>query len=721
MFRAARAEVPIVDARQVGTLPAEPSYERFDARRPALGWALLACGLWLAALGATIAASVPRWTGGTPGAVATGFTTTALAAAVSIGLVTTNGTRWHGARIWFGGVVVMLGYLLVVTVAAGSRAAVPGPQEYALGTALLVIVGLTGLVDELRGHARGDASEIASDVLLMSVVTGGWVYLLLSAGHGAQGSFAHATLTTALGCGGVVLFSGFTVLAMWWPSRVHLAYLCGTTMVSATAIAVAFSRQFERNGQVAPAAEVMMFAALLGLTAMLAARSVIGASAGASSHVGQRVRPWLLVLSLVGACVFLGSALVTRGGGRLDAESAMLVAAVAGLVGLRTVGNQRAMALTNRRLQGAVREREDAADTLRTVVDELAGSEQRLRGLLDAAVDGVVELGAGGAIVRANDAFRSMVGLDTQEIVGSTWQDVADHAGSSDAFAALRGAGHASLIVAGRTVHLEARASVVPTEPPGTLLLVRDVTTNKVAEQTIRTLFQFLQDRDEDRTSYLRRTNLAIEAERNKIARDLHDGPIQGVAAASLSLEAVRLMVVSGQLERAGDMLGAIQGELREETENLRRLMSDLRPPLLDERGLVPALRELCTRFEESTGIVVDVRSSNDAIVPSEVETIAYRVVQEALSNARKHSGATGVSVRVLSSRGSLEVEIKDDGCGFDAASAREFLRRGKVGLASMRERTELGSGTFTVRSRPGGGTTVTATLPFDLLARPRE
>jgi PAS domain S-box-containing protein len=355
------------------------------------------------------------------------------------------------------------------------------------------------------------------------------------------------------------------------------------------------------------------------------------------------------------------------------------------------------------------------------VVDELAGSEQRLRGLLDAAVDGVVELGAGGAIVRANDAFRSMVGLDTQEIVGSTWQDVADHAGSSDAFAALRGAGHASLIVAGRTVHLEARASVVPTEPPGTLLLVRDVTTNKVAEQTIRTLFQFLQDRDEDRTSYLRRTNLAIEAERNKIARDLHDGPIQGVAAASLSLEAVRLMVVSGQLERAGDMLGAIQGELREETENLRRLMSDLRPPLLDERGLVPALRELCTRFEESTGIVVDVRSSNDAIVPSEVETIAYRVVQEALSNARKHSGATGVSVRVLSSRGSLEVEIKDDGCGFDAASAREFLRRGKVGLASMRERTELGSGTFTVRSRPGGGTTVTATLPFDLLARPRE
>ena len=287
------------------------------------------------------------------------------------------------------------------------------------------------------------------------------------------------------------------------------------------------------------------------------------------------------------------------------------------------------------------------------------------------------------------------------------------------AFAELRGAGHATLAVAGRTVHLEARASTVPTEPPGTLLLVRDVTANKVAEQTIRTLFQFLQDRDEDRTRYLRRTNLAIEAERNKVARDLHDGPIQGVAAASLSLGGGPADDHVGPARAGRRDAGFDPGRsCARRPENLRRLMSDLRPPLLDERGLVPAVRELCSRFQESTGIAVDVRSSNDAIVPSEVETIAYRVVQEALSNAKKHSGATGVTVRIQSSKGTLEVEIKDDGCGFDATAAREFLRRGKVGLASMRERTELGSGTFTLRSRPGRGTTVTATLPFDLLAR---
>ena len=91
----------------------------------------------------------------------------------------------------------------------------------------------------------------------------------------------------------------------------------------------------------------------------------------------------------------------------------------------------------------------------------------------------------------------------------------------------------------GSDTHLEARVSDIPGDPPRRLLLVRDVTAARVADQTIRSLFKFLQDRDEDRTRIMRRTNAAIESERNRIARDLHDGPVQGVSAASLSLEAV--------------------------------------------------------------------------------------------------------------------------------------------------------------------------------------
>jgi signal transduction histidine kinase len=101
--------------------------------------------------------------------------------------------------------------------------------------------------------------------------------------------------------------------------------------------------------------------------------------------------------------------------------------------------------------------------------------------------------------------------------------------------------------------------------------------------------------------------------------------------------------------------------------------------------------------------------------IPEEVETLAYRIVQEALTNAGKHARATEVSVSVEAVAGQLRIEIVDNGQGFDPASAREFLRAGRVGLASMRERTELANGSLLVRSTPGAGTTIVATLPIDV------
>jgi signal transduction histidine kinase len=269
------------------------------------------------------------------------------------------------------------------------------------------------------------------------------------------------------------------------------------------------------------------------------------------------------------------------------------------------------------------------------------------------------------------------------------------------------------------TSYLEARSSRLPTDPPGTVLMIRDVTASKAAEQTIRTLFQFLQDRDEDRTRLLKRTNAAIEAERNRIARDLHDGPIQGISASTLSLEAVRMMLEQGDMARAIDTLRKICQELGEEAMNLRRIMSDLRPPVLEERGLVPAVRELCDRWQEELGIRVQVIADPHPQAPRDVETLAYRVVQEALSNVKKHAAASEVTVRIEAAAGILRVEVRDDGVGFDSREVREFLRAGKVGLASMRERAELAGGTLTVKSEPGAGTTVTATLPFEVLSGP--
>jgi signal transduction histidine kinase len=162
------------------------------------------------------------------------------------------------------------------------------------------------------------------------------------------------------------------------------------------------------------------------------------------------------------------------------------------------------------------------------------------------------------------------------------------------------------------------------------------------------------------------------------------------------------------------EVLAKIRRELAEEADGLRRLMAGLRPPVLEERGLIPALRETLTRFEEDHELTVTFNGSLATQLPDDLETLAYRVVQEALSNVVKHADARSISVAVGSDQQLLHIEITDDGCGFDTNAQREFLRMGRVGLASMRERVELASGTLVVRSTPGRGTTIVATLPVD-------
>jgi signal transduction histidine kinase len=128
-------------------------------------------------------------------------------------------------------------------------------------------------------------------------------------------------------------------------------------------------------------------------------------------------------------------------------------------------------------------------------------------------------------------------------------------------------------------------------------------------------------------------------------------------------------------------------------------------------------VQDLCARLQRDMKLPVEVSAAAEAEMPSDVETLAYRVVQEALSNVGKHASAFHVWVRIQAGSGMLRVEIQDDGSGFDVERIRDFLHQGKVGLLSMRERAELAGGTFTIRSNPGAGTTVLAALPFEVLA----
>jgi PAS domain S-box-containing protein len=428
-------------------------------------------------------------------------------------------------------------------------------------------------------------------------------------------------------------------------------------------------------------------------------------------------------VSVAAACATLGLVADLHTGHGMSSEQATAVIAVLAVgIAIRILLNQIRSGQANERARMALRQKEaalaetdTALDRVRETNETLRESEEHLRLVFEAAVDGIVELDEHDTVLRANDAFCGMIGLSREMVEGQPWTALAAAAtGADPSFATLPHTGQGTVQRQGQPLYLESRLSEIPTTPKRRLLLVRDVTAGRVADQTIRSLFQFLQDRDEDRTRIMRRTNAAIEAERNRIARDLHDGPVQGVSAASLSLEAALLMIKAGETERGLEVMSKIRGELAEEADALRRLMSGLRPPVLEERGLIPALRETLTRFGHDHDVTTEFTGTLHQQLPRDLETLAYRVVQEALSNAGKHARASHMSVHVEADAAPLRIEIADDGVGFDSQRAREYLRMGRVGLASMRERVELASGTFVVHATPGKGTTIMATLPID-------
>lgn len=184
----------------------------------------------------------------------------------------------------------------------------------------------------------------------------------------------------------------------------------------------------------------------------------------------------------------------------------------------------------------------------------------------------------------------------------------------------------------------------------------------------------------------------AQEEERRKIARKIHDEVGQVLAAARWALAA-------GEQKEAEELLA--QG-----IEALRDLARELRPPLLDEAGLAPALRRLLSAFS-ATGIEISAELAEERY-PELVETVAFRVIQEALENVRRHAQARRAWVRVEEENGWLVGEVRDDGRGFDPARATEGL-----GLSGMREWVELLDGSLAIESRPGQGTRVVFRLPL--------
>jgi len=230
-------------------------------------------------------------------------------------------------------------------------------------------------------------------------------------------------------------------------------------------------------------------------------------------------------------------------------------------------------------------------------------------------------------------------------------------------------------------------------------------------------LYRELGHASEARRSLLDMVVRAQEEERHRLTLELHDGPVQALSFLATRIGAARKFAARGDTARAEKILGEVEGALSHEVQELRELMMNLRPPSLEERGLVEAVRDLGVGLARDAGVRVEVRGVITQRPSASSESMLYRVLQEALTNVRKHASATNVVVGFEEDGGTLCAWVQDNGTGFDVNAPTESTEPGHYGLLGIRERIDMLGGTCDWESSPEKGTLLRVRVPVTVRA----
>jgi signal transduction histidine kinase len=228
-------------------------------------------------------------------------------------------------------------------------------------------------------------------------------------------------------------------------------------------------------------------------------------------------------------------------------------------------------------------------------------------------------------------------------------------------------------------------------------------------------LHQEVQRKDESRGELLGEIFSIQEEERRRIARELHDETSQSLASLAASLEAVAVMLPSGADESKARLRKVEQVALNA-LDEIHRIIYELRPTLLDDLGLVAAVRWLINNNLGAAGVNVNFKTNGRVrrLTPK-METILFRVIQEAVSNIARHAHAKNADLTLRFKKDTIVVHVRDDGEGFDVEEAISSRDRPRgLGLLGMKERVELVHGVLNIRSRPGSGTEVEIGIPLN-------
>jgi len=203
------------------------------------------------------------------------------------------------------------------------------------------------------------------------------------------------------------------------------------------------------------------------------------------------------------------------------------------------------------------------------------------------------------------------------------------------------------------------------------------------------------------------------ESERRQFSRELHDRVGQNLTALSISLDILKTRLAGNGNDEFSTRLDDAAALLESTAGSIENVMSELRPPMLDDYGLLPALQWYADAFSDRTGIEVAV-DGDERIerMPQASEIALFRIMQEALNNIAKHAHASHVRISLERSHAQLVVSVSDDGVGFEPASGPVSRRRPGLGMVTMRERAQAVGGRFEIGAAPGRGTRVVVRIP---------
>jgi len=248
--------------------------------------------------------------------------------------------------------------------------------------------------------------------------------------------------------------------------------------------------------------------------------------------------------------------------------------------------------------------------------------------------------------------------------------------------------------------------------------LEREIRKCKIAENSLRNsekstreLLKKSQDMQQEMRLLSRRLLSVQEEERKRISRELHDVVAQTLTGINVQLSSLT-MQSTADAESLETKIASTQRLVEESVETVHRFARDLRPTVLDDLGLVPAIRSYLKLFTQQSGIAVEFGASMSVDeLSGDQRTALYRVMQEAVTNISRHAEASQGRVSLKKLGASVCLEIRDDGLGFpEIEQGVEIAKR--LGLVGMRERIEMVGGRFSVKSQPGKGTNVRVTIP---------